>query len=286
MPRAGATWRANSELPGRIVDGLEAGTRALERFDAQPPRLTVRLLGGFTVTRGGRPIERSDWRRPVAASLFRYLVVHESNHQDDLLDAFWPGRPEASARRGLEVAMSLIRGVVDSPGATDSRVEKQGLTYRLHLTAADRVDAHEFASHARVALAEQDRTRRLALLRAAAASWTGPPLPEDRNSHWAASWCETLDNLHVEVLAQICDEHLHAGDGMAAIEAARRLVDADPDNEAAHRRLMIAYARSGRRGSALRQYLACRRALVEEFGVEPAAETKELHERILAGTAV
>jgi DNA-binding SARP family transcriptional activator len=160
------------------------------------------------------------------------------------------------------------------------------LTYRLHLDPGDRVDAYEFASHARTALSERDRSRKLTLLQAGAAAWTGAPLPEDRNSHWSAGWRETLENLHVEVLAQTCDEHLRAGDDLGAIEAALLLVEADPDNEAAHRRLMVAYARSGRRGSALRQYLACRRVLVAEFGVEPAAETKDLHERILAGTAV
>lgn len=258
----------------------------MDRPKTEPLPLTVRVLGEFSVTRGERLVERAEWRRPVAAAVFRYLVVHESTHQDDLLDAFWPGRPEKSARRGLEVALSLVRRVIDVPGRTDSRIEKQGLTHRLRLLPGDRVDAYEFEGHARAALAEANRPRRLALLQAAAASWTGPPLPEDRNNHWAASWRETLENLHGEVLGQACDEYLRAGDELAAIEAARHLVDADPDNEAAHARLMVAYARSGRRGSALRQYLACRRVLVAEFGVEPAAETRDLHERILAGRAV
>jgi hypothetical protein len=61
---------------------------------------------------------------------------------------------------------------------------------------------------------------------------------------------------------------------------------ARPLDEAAHRRLMLAYARAGRRGFALRQFLACRRALVDELGVEPAAETSELQRRILAGEPV
>lgn len=263
-----------------------AGAHALERLAAEPLRLKVQMLGGFAVTRGAWVVERGEWRRPVASALFRYLVIHGTAHQDDLLDAFWPGRPEAGARRGLEVALSLVRGVVDSPGRAQSGVEKTGLTYRLQLAPGDRVDADEFRSAARTALAERDPSRRLALLEAAAAAWTGPPLPEDRNSHLYVTWRESLEELHVEVLAQICDERLRAGDGLGAVEAGRRLVDADPHNEAAHRRLMIAHARAGRRGSALHQYLVCRRVLVAEFGVEPAAETKDLHARILAGAAV
>jgi DNA-binding SARP family transcriptional activator len=49
---------------------------------------------------------------------------------------------------------------------------------------------------------------------------------------------------------------------------------------------MLAYARSGRRGHALRQFLACRRALVDGLGVEPAEETAALQRRILAGEPV
>ena len=38
---------------------------------------------------------------------------------------------------------------------------------------------------------------------------------------------------------------------------------------------MVAYARGGRRAHALRQYLECRKRLVEDLGVEPSAATDE-----------
>jgi DNA-binding SARP family transcriptional activator len=49
---------------------------------------------------------------------------------------------------------------------------------------------------------------------------------------------------------------------------------------------MLAYARSGRRAHALRQYLVCRRALIDAIGVEPSRETAALQSRILAGEPV
>jgi DNA-binding SARP family transcriptional activator len=49
---------------------------------------------------------------------------------------------------------------------------------------------------------------------------------------------------------------------------------------------MVAYARTGRTSYALRQFLECRRALVVELGVEPAAETARMQARILAGEAL
>ena len=88
------------------------------------------------------------------------------------------------------------------------------------------------------------------------------------------------------MLAALIDVHAEAGDLAAAADVARRLVDLDPVNEAAHRQLIVAYARAGQRGHALRQYLACRRALVAELGVEPGEETAALQRRVLAGEAV
>jgi hypothetical protein len=49
---------------------------------------------------------------------------------------------------------------------------------------------------------------------------------------------------------------------------------------------MISYARTGRTNYALRQYLECRRGLVGELGVEPAASTARMQARILAGEAI
>ena len=60
----------------------------------------------------------------------------------------------------------------------------------------------------------------------------------------------------------------------------------DPLNETWQRELIAAYARAGRTSHALRQYLECRRALVDALGVEPAAATSRLQARILAGEAV
>jgi DNA-binding SARP family transcriptional activator len=48
----------------------------------------------------------------------------------------------------------------------------------------------------------------------------------------------------------------------------------------------VAFSRAGRRGHALRQVLACRRALVTELGVEPSEETAALQRRVLAGEPI
>jgi DNA-binding SARP family transcriptional activator len=60
----------------------------------------------------------------------------------------------------------------------------------------------------------------------------------------------------------------------------------DPLDEGAQRLLIAAHARAGNRARALRQYLACRKELVDTLGLEPAEETRALQRQVLAGLPV
>jgi LuxR family maltose regulon positive regulatory protein len=264
-------------------DVASAARAAAGRLREHPPPLAFRTLGGFELRRGAWRVDEAAWERRVAERLVRLLLCRdEAVGEDDLFDAFWPDRPQPSARRGLQVAVSSARSVLDPPGARESRLEAAGRTYRLRLRPGDTLDAAEFARAAESALWATGGERRVALS-TAAALWGGEPLPEERYSDWAIAWRERLTDRYAEVLAALSDEHAAAGDNLAAAEAARRIVELDPVHEGAHRRLIVAYARAGRRGHALRQFLACRRALVAQLGVEPDAETVALQRRVLAG---
>ena len=150
------------------------------------------------------------------------------------------------------------------------------------LAARDRVDAHEFERAATAALATQGLARRPAL-EAAERLWTGEPLPEDRYADWSRRWRARLEGVRREQLGALLEVRLEAGALTGTIEAALRALDLDPLDKRAHRALMVAYARAGRRGRALHQYLECRRALVDALGLEPAEESRALQRRILAG---
>ena len=118
---------------------------------------------------------------------------------------------------------------------------------RSYVGGRDSVDVDEFERAAATALADETPAR-LDLLMRAERLWGGEPLPEERYSDWAIPWRETLLDRYGAVLGLLVDAHLGRGDNAAAIEVARRLVALDPLGEGGHRTLMLAYARSGRRG--------------------------------------
>jgi DNA-binding SARP family transcriptional activator len=63
----------------------------------------------------------------------------------------------------------------------------------------------------------------------------------------------------------------------------RELVQVDEWDEAAHRQLVLALARSGQRGDALRHYDRLEARLASELGTEPSRETVELRDRLRRG---
>lgn len=276
----------------RLVEGpdpelAEAASSALERLAATMPPLGFDVLGGFAVRRGSWRATESDWARPIDARLVRFLLVNEGQAipEDLIFEALWPGRAASGARRSLQVAVSRARQVLDPPGSDWSAIESGGQSYRLAIQDQHQVDANRFSAAAEAALARED-AERLPLLERARSLWTGEPLPEERYADWATPYRERLVDQYIAVLTGLSELREARGDHLDAAETARELVVLDPLNEDGHRALMVAYSRTGRRGHALRQYLECRRALVDTLGVEPAEETSRLQGRILAGEAV
>jgi ATP/maltotriose-dependent transcriptional regulator MalT/DNA-binding SARP family transcriptional activator len=259
---------------------------ATERLRAHPPPLVIRLLGGFALRRGSWDVEDAAWDRRIAQRLVHYLLVKRGSFVPDdlLLEAFWPDTPQESARRSLKVAVSCARAVLDVPDAPSAIVSAQR-TLGLRLRDADSVDVDLFEHAAQAGVAAQGGERRRTLERAAAL-WAGEPLPEERYSDWAIAWRENLIARYADVLRGLVAACHEDGDHAAATQAARNLVEVDPLDESAHRDLITAYARSGRRAHALRQYLECRRLLVDELGMEPGQETSDLQRRVLAGEPV
>ncbi len=277
---AAAAAAGRPEALSRLAESDGAEGRRLRR---NPPPLAFRTLGRFEIRRGSYALEGSAWERKVAERVVRFLLVRRGElvPEDELLEAFWPDKPPASARRGLQTAISSARSALDLPWE-QSRLSVQDRSYAFTLADGDRLDATAFEDAAGRALSAAG-PERTAALEAATNLWSGEPLPEERYSDWAASWRERLISIHADVLGALADARSRAGDHTAAARAARTLVDLDPLNESAQRLLMGAYAAAGRRGAALRQFLECRRALVEQLGIEPDAETLALQRRILAG---
>jgi DNA-binding SARP family transcriptional activator len=283
--------RADALLDSLVQDADErvaaAAHAARSAGRRSPPPRTFTLFGAFSLRRGAWAIDERAWGRPTTPRLVRVLLAQRGAFlpEEELLEALWPDKAPKSARASVQVAVSRARAVLDAPGAEQSAIQYSERAYRLVLDERDRVDTELFTAAAAVALAA-DGPARLRLLESAAALWTGEPMPEERYSDWAADWRDDLAGDYRRVMWALAELRGRAGDHAGAASAASRLVALDPLDEGAQRVLIAAHARAGNRARALRQYLSCRKQLVDALGLEPGEETRDLQRRVLAGFAV
>ena len=115
----------------------------------------------------------------------------------------------------------------------------------------------------------------------ALALWRGPPLSDFAHSRFAQAEIARLEDLHLACLEERIEQDLHAGRYAELTGELEALVAEHPLRERLRGQLMLALYRSGRQAEALDAYQAARRALVDELGIEPGRELRELHQRIL-----
>jgi tetratricopeptide (TPR) repeat protein len=101
---------------------------------------------------------------------------------------------------------------------------------------------------------------------------SGSPLFEE----WALLEREDLKRKAVQALALLAEYHERRREYTLAHRAAARLVELAPWEENAHVWIMRLLAMHGQWSAALAQYVACRRTLDEQLGLEPSAETTAL----------
>ncbi|MNX99899.1 Bacterial transcriptional activator domain protein [compost metagenome] len=125
-----------------------------------------------------------------------------------------------------------------------------------------------------------DRDAAIAAFEAAVALYRADLLSEPLLAGWFETERQRYRVILLEMLFRLSDHHLandHVERGRSFTE---RILQLDPANEEAHRRLMQLYGRFGQRELVRKQYEQCVRALRQAFDAAPAAETLVLLDRL------
>src|SRR5262249_13711359 len=120
-------------------------------------------------------------------------------------------------------------------------------------------------------------------LEQAIALYRGDYLGDELDAPWATIAREALRERFLAALHELAELRLADQAHEAAIELARRGLEHDRLREPLYRILMQAQARLGDVAGALQSYERCRRALDDELGSAPSAQTRALHAAILRG---
>ena len=177
--------------------------------------------------------------------------------------------------------VSRLRG---SLGPAAHRLVSGPSGYRIEV-AADELDVSlaqsAFAEGQRLSCAN-DPSRAADVLGAALARWTSEPLHDLAPFPFCHAAQNRLRELRVSIYELRNDALLEAGRHVELLETIDEWISAEPWRERLRVQHVLALYRSGRQVDALRAYDAYRDRLVEELGVEPSHELRELHRDVLS----
>ncbi len=243
---------------------------------AGTPQLDVRLLGPIEAERDGAPIALGG---PKPRTLLAVLALEPGRvvSVDRLVEALWPGDPPETAPHAVQVYVSQLRKALGPVIAT------RAPGYELEL-APERVDLHRFAQltqDGRAALDGGDPVTAEGALREALALWRGPALADFLYEPFAQSEIARLEELRTVTLEERIEADLALGRHAELVSELEALIAAQPLREHPRAQLMLALYRSGRQADALAAYRTARETLVEELGIDPGPELRELEAAIL-----
>ncbi len=249
------------------------------------PELRIALLGTPHIEVDGAPIA-VDTRKAIA--LLALLGAADGpRSRDELALLLWPDYDESHGRSSLRRTLSTLRSALAGRWLRADRdlvtLEAEDVwcdlaQFRGLITSARTHEAHrEPCDVCLDRLAEAVRLYRGDFM----SGFTLRDSPEFEE--WQLLQAEHLRRELDQILERLVRGELARSDTATAQAYARRRLDLDPLNEAAHSTLMQLYALAGDRSAALRQYRDCLRVLDEELGVAPLEETTRLYESVVAG---
>jgi DNA-binding SARP family transcriptional activator len=141
--------------------------------------LSIRLLGGFAITAGDRPVPEGAWRLRRGKSLVKLLALAPDRHlhREQVAETLWPERDPESAANNLRQVIFVARRALDAADDNGSGY----LTLRDDVLALGEEQAVEIDVEQFEAAADTAReARTVEACRAALDLYAGDLLPEDR----------------------------------------------------------------------------------------------------------
>jgi DNA-binding SARP family transcriptional activator len=236
----------------------------------------VRVLGAFEV----EGIEASALGSRKARTLLKLLALARGRPTtaDAIVDALWPDPSEMPAKptEQVSVLVSRLRGVLGADRLTRTDAGYVFSVDWLDIEAAAALceEAERRLSSGAVVTARTAAAAATALVR-------GTLLPDEEDAAWAETERASAKRLVTRIRLVTARAALRTNDGAAALEAADAILADDPYDEAALRAAMEAYVALGNQAAALQTYEGLRERLADDLGADPAAETRDLHARIL-----
>jgi DNA-binding SARP family transcriptional activator len=243
--------------------------------------MDFRVLGTLEIwTEQGRLMLPGARHQRVLAALL--LAPNSVVPLSKLIEATWDDEPPATATKQVQNCVSTLRERLGDP---DQRlIVTDGPGYRITV-GEDQLDVLRFThriADARRFAAEGALREGVREIRSALELWRGPAL-DGLGTAVLAGRAARLDEQRLNALELCLDWQLALGEYREVVDELVEVISEHPLRERPHTQLMLALDRGGRQADALNVFHRLRVRLAEELGVDPGADVRQLHERILRG---
>jgi DNA-binding SARP family transcriptional activator len=229
------------------------------------------ILGPLEVRVDGGPVAIAG-RQPRALLALLLLHANQPVSTDRIAVALWGDEAPTDAVRAVRVVVSRLRRALEA-----DRLAHSAAGYSLRVEPGE-LDCERFATLVAEAADTDDPTR---ALRPALALWRGRPLADVEFAGFAQPAVAGLEEQRLGALEQLMEAELELGHEREMIAELQQLATEHPLRERLQGQLMLALYRTGRQADALDAYRRHRAALVDELGLEPGTELRELEAAIL-----
>ncbi|MFL5842256.1 MAG: BTAD domain-containing putative transcriptional regulator [Thermoleophilaceae bacterium] len=241
--------------------------------------MDFRLLGPLEVLTDDGAADVGTGKR---AALLTYLLINANEvvSAERLIEGLWDEHPPATAAKIVQVYVSQLRKALDANGNV---LMTRGSGYVVAVDERE-LDIKRFErglSEAKLALEADDAKHAARLARDALALWRGPALYDVAYESFAQIEAARLDQLRLDALETRIEAELALGKHSQLVGELEALVAEHPSRERFRAQLMVALYRSGRQSDALEVYRQGTRLLMDEFGLEPSPELRELEQKII-----
>ncbi|WP_062217479.1 BTAD domain-containing putative transcriptional regulator [Streptomyces sp. NBRC 109706] len=240
------------------------------------------VLGPVQVQRDGDPPE------PVTGRLRRTLLgvllarANQPVPADHLTQTLWGDQPGERAGQRLHLHVHRLRAALDAPERL--ALDTDGYRLRVHPQEIDAQHFEDLATRGQELLHDHPDQAATTLTQALAL-WRGTPFT-DLDVPQLADWAQRLTERRITAQETLYEARITCGQETAVIAELTALVREHPLRERLHGLLMIALHRSGRQSDALAAYREARERLVDELGLEPGPELRDLEQRVLTGDPI
>ncbi len=220
-----------------------------------------RLLGPLEAVVDGKSVQLAA-AKPRALLALLLLDRNRVVSTERLIDELWGDEPPAQATKTLQVYVSQLRKAL---GPDRLVTRPPGYVLRIDEGELDLERFERLTAEARSLPPGEARNK----LAEALSSWRGPPEPV----------AARLDDLRAAAYEDWLQASVESGD--AVVPQLEALVAREPLRERPRALLMLALYRAGRQADALELFRRTRELFVDELGIEPAPELRDLEQAML-----